>query len=172
MFIKIDRQETYGCRPDKNPSQYALHMCKALKTGTINEYLKWLEKKPKKKIAGILLGIICSRTADLPILSCEERPPVTIDGASFNPVQNIQARMITRITLLYLVESEARKLSIWDQVQPQWMEKYTQETKIYIQVIEAIIKQCENSAHQDRIPELRHSIELIKESNRQYRINW
>jgi hypothetical protein len=46
------------------------------------------------------------------------------------------------------------------------------ETKAYIRLLEAVIQQCENTSYQDRVPALRQSIDLIKESNRQYQINW
>jgi hypothetical protein len=52
------------------------------------------------------------------------------------------------------------------------MEKYTGETKAYIQILEAIIMQCENSGQENKAVNLRNSIELIKESNRQYAIVW
>ena len=80
--------------------------------------------------------------------------------------------MMTKITLLLLIESESKKLGIWNQIGPQWGEKYAVEIKTYVQLLEALIQQCENSARADKIPELRHSIELIKDSNRQYAIDW
>jgi hypothetical protein len=46
------------------------------------------------------------------------------------------------------------------------------EVKTYVRILEGIIRQCENSAYAGKVPELRHSIELIKDSNRQYAINW
>ena len=80
--------------------------------------------------------------------------------------------MMTKISLLLIVKNESQKLNIWDQVQSRWMEKYTGETKAYIQILEAIIMQCENSGQENKAVNLRNSIELIKESNRQYAIVW
>ena len=98
--------------------------------------------------------------------------PVKICGTSLEPVQNIQARMLTKITLLLLIESESKKLGIWHELHPRWLEKYQMEVKTYVRILEGIIRQCENSAYAGKVPELRHSIELIKDSNRQYAINW
>lgn len=171
-FITLDRPKQYLQWPEKRPTHDAVLMCNAIKSGKLNEYLEWLEKRPRKNIISKILGIICSKSAELPILCDEEMPSVRIAGISFDPIQNIQARMMTKITLLLLIESESQKLGIWDQIGPQWGEKYDVEIKTYVQLLEALIQQCENSARADKIPELRHSIELIKDSNRQYAIDW
>ena len=171
-FVKIDNPEENLSCPDKRPTKDALSICKALKTGKITEYFERLEKRPQKKIIRIFLGIIHSKSSGLPILCDEEMPIVKIDGISFDPIPNIQARMMTKITLLLLIESESQKLGIWNQIGPQWVEKYAVEIKTYVQLLETLIQQCENSARADKIPELRHSIELIKDSNRQYAIDW
>jgi len=70
--------------------------------------------------------------------------------------------MMTKITLLLLIESESQKTRYLGSDRTQWVEKYTVEIKTYVQLLEALIQQCENSARADKIPELRHSIELIK----------
>jgi hypothetical protein len=147
-------------------------MCNAIKSGKLNEYLESLEKRPLKNIISKILGIIYSKSAELPILCDEEMPSVRIAGISFDPIQNIQARMMTKITLLLLIESESQKLDIWNQIGPQWLEKYAVEIKTYVQLLETLIQQCENSARADKVPELRHSIELIKDSNRRHAIDW
>ena len=170
--ISIDRLQEYRHWSDRSPTQDALDICRALKTGNLDEYWASLEQRPEKKIIRIFLGIIYSKSAGLPVLYDEEIPPVIIDGTAFDPIQNVQARMMTKISLLLIVKNESQKLNIWDQVQSRWMEKYTGETKAYIQILEAIMMQCENSGQEDKAINLRNSIELIKESNRQYAIVW
>jgi hypothetical protein len=170
--ISIDRLQEYRHWSDRSPTQDALDICRALKTGNLDEYWASLEQRPEKKIIRIFLGIIYSKSAGLPVLYDEEIPPVIIDGTAFDPIQNVQARMMTKISLLLIVKNESQKLNIWDQVQSRWMEKYTGETKAYIQILEAIIMQCENSGQENKAVNLRNSIELIKESNRQYAIVW
>jgi hypothetical protein len=83
-------------------------MCRALNVDKVREYLESLEKKPKKKIVRIFSGIIDSSSAGLPILCDKEMPSVKIAGVSFDPLQNVQARMLTKITLLLLIESESK----------------------------------------------------------------
>jgi hypothetical protein len=170
--INLDRLQERRLWSDRSPTQYALDICRALKTGKLDEYWAWLEQRPGKKIIKIFLGIIYSESAGLPVLYDEEIPPVIIDGTAFDPVQNVQARMMTKISLLLIVKNESQKLNIWDQIQSRWTAKYILETKAYIRLLEAVIQQCENTSYQDRVPALRQSIDLIKESNRQYQINW
>jgi hypothetical protein len=134
--------------------------------------LACLGKKPAKKVTGIFLGIITSDSAGLPVLYDEEMPPVIIRGTSFDPVPNIQSRMMTKITLLTLVKSESQKLGIWDLLQPQWMEKYTHETKMYVHILEAIKNQFENTSQNEKIAGLIESIERIKAANLEYNIQW
>ena len=144
-FIRIDEQEGYAGKTEQSPTQDALAMCRALRYGKFPEYLAWLEQKPKKKIISKFRGVINSKSAGLPILDDEERPAVVLDGISFNPIQNIQGRMLTKITLLLLIETESRKLDIWGELQSLWTAQYIRETKKYVQILEVIAKQCENS---------------------------
>jgi hypothetical protein len=171
-FITAEKTSRHPRWPDKTPGYDALLLCNALKTGKLNEYLAWLENRPGKEISAVFLGIIDSKSSGLPIICEEEMAPVKICGTSLEPVQNIQARMLTKITLLLLIESESKKLGIWHELHPRWLEKYQMEVKTYVRILEGIIRQCENSAYAGKVPELRHSIELIKDSNRQYAINW
>jgi len=147
-------------------------MCKSIKSGKTQEYLARLEKLPEKKVIDKFLGIICSESSELPILQDEVLPSVKLEGISFNPIQNIQARMMTKVILLLLVESESKKMGVWNQLEPPWTEKYILETKRYVQVIEKIIKQCENIPEENKIADLPKSIKLIKEANTQYSIDW
>ena len=171
-FVKIDNSEENLSCPDKRPTKDALSICKALKTGKITEYFERLEKRPQKKIIRIFLGIIHSKSSGLPILCDEEMPIVKIDGISFDPIPNIQARMMTKITMLLLIERESQKSGIWNQLQQQWTEQYTMDTKMYVRILEAIAKQCENYGQKDKAAELFKSIKLIKEANIQYAIDW
>jgi hypothetical protein len=157
---------------EKHPTRDALLMCKSIKSGKIKEYLVGLEKLPEKKVIDKFLGIICSESSGLPILQDEVLPPVKIEGISFNPIQNIQARMMTKVALLLLVESESKKIGVWNQLEPHWTEKYFLETKRYVQIIEKIIKQCKNTPEENKIADLNKSIKLIKEANTQYSIDW
>ena len=157
---------------EKHPSRDALLMCKSIKSGKIKEYLAGLEKLPENKVIDKYLGIICSESTGLPILQDQELPPVKLEGMSFDPIQNIQAKMMTKVTLLLVVESESKKLGIWDELQSLWTEKYILETKRYVQIIEKIIKQCENTPEENKIADLRKSIKFIKEANTQYSIDW
>ena len=171
-FIKIDDSEGYQLQTEKPPTQDALTMCRVLKSGKLPEYMAWLEQKPEKKIINKFCGIINSKSMGLPILDDEEMPPVAVGGVSFNPIQNIQGRMMTKITLLLLVESEARKLGIWSELQSQWTAQYIRETKRYVQILEAIVKQCEKAGEGNKVKELQNSINLIKDANKQYAIQW
>ena len=171
-FVKLERPQEYVRRPDKAPTPEALLMCRALKDNKLKEYLESAEKKPEKKLIRIFSGIIDSSSAGLPILCDKELPPVIIAAVSFDPIQNVQARMMTKITLLLLIESESKKLGIWNQLHQKWTEKYVMETRKFVQILEAIIKQCENSGRTDQATSLRNSIKLIKESNEQYAIKW
>ena len=171
-FIRIDRTDEYQGIPEKPPTQDALAMCRALKSGKFPEYMLWLEQKPEKKIINKFCGIINSKSTGLPILDDEEMPPVAVGGYSYTPIQNIQARMMTKVVLLLLVESESKKIGVWNQLEPHWTEKYFLETKRYVQIIEKIIKQCENTPEENKIADLSKSIKLIKEANTQYSIDW
>ena len=171
-FIRIDRTDEYQGIPEKPPTQDALAMCRALKSGKFPEYMLWLEQKPEKKIINKFCGIINSKSTGLPILDDEEMPPVAVGGYSYTPIQNIQARMMTKITLLLLVESESRKLGIWSELQAQWTARYIRETKRYVQILEAIVKQCEKAGEGNKVKELQNSINLIKDANKQYAIQW
>ena len=79
---------------------------------------------------------------------------------------------MTKITLLLIIESESKKLGIWNQLQQIWTQKYILETKTYVQILEAIVKQCENSDQKDKALSISNSIKLIKEANTQYAIDW
>jgi hypothetical protein len=70
------------------------------------------------------------------------------------------------------VESESKKIGVWNQLEPHWTEKYFLETKRYVQIIEKIIKQCKNTPEENKIADLNKSIKLIKEANTQYSIDW
>jgi hypothetical protein len=171
-FIRIDTTDEYQGIPEKPPTQDALAMCRVLKSGKLPEYMAWLEQKPEKKIINKFCGIINSKSTGLPILDDEEMPPVEVGGVSFSPIQNIQAKMMTKITLLLLVESESRKLGIWSELQAQWTAQYIRETKRYVQILEAIAKQCEKTGEENKAKELQNSINLIKDANKQYAIQW
>jgi hypothetical protein len=171
-FIRIDTTDEYQGITEKPPTQDALAMCRVLKSGKLPEYMAWLEQKPEKKIINKFCGIINSKSTGLPILDDEEMPPVEVGGVSFSPIQNIQAKMMTKITLLLLVESESRKLGIWSELQAQWTAQYIRETKRYVQILEAIAKQCENAGEGNKAKELQNSINLIKDANKQYAIQW
>jgi hypothetical protein len=171
-FIRLDDCAERWRWPEKRPSRDALRLCNSIKTGNIPEYLDHLEQLPRRKMLRIFLGIIYSKSAGLPVLYDEEMPPVIIRGTSFDPVPNIQSRMMTKITLLTLVKSESQKLGIWDLLQPQWMEKYTHETKMYVHILEAIKNQFENTSQNEKIAGLIESIERIKAANLEYNIQW
>ena len=171
-FINLNKQEQYQRWPDRRPTHDAFLMCQALKQNRINEYLSLLEKEPINKVIGIFSGIMQSKSSGLPILFEEEFPSQTIGGVTFNPIQNIQGQMMAKITLLLIIERESQKLGIWNQLEQMWTEKYQTETKMYIQILEAIMTQCENSGQEDKAINLRNSIELIKEANKQYAIVW
>jgi hypothetical protein len=171
-FINLNKQEQYQRWPDRRPTHDAFLMCQALKQNRINEYLSLLEKEPINKVIGIFSGIMQSKSSGLPILFEEEFPSQTIGGVTFNPIQNIQGQMMAKITLLLIIERESQKLGIWNQLEQMWTEKYQTETKMYIQILEAIMTQCQNSGQEDKAINLRNSIELIKEANKQYAIVW
>ena len=171
-FIRLDKPDEVMQRPDKRPTKDSLLMCRALKADKVREYLESLEKEPKKKIVRIFLGIIYSKSAKLPILCDKEMPFVKIADISFDPILNVQARMMTKIALLLLIESESKKLGIWNQLQQKWTEKYIIETKMYVRILDAIIKQCENTGQKDKVVDLRKTVKLIKEANVQYTIDW
>jgi len=162
---KAEHQEEY-------PTKDALLMCNSIRVGKLNEYLGWLEKRPKKEIINKFLGIIYSKSSWLPIVCAEEKPPVVIDGISFDAIQNVEARRMTKITLLLLIENESKKLGIWNQLQPQWTEKYILEAKNLVQVMEAIAEQCENTGQESMVADIRKNIEGFKETNKEYAIDW
>ena len=89
---KTERQEEY-------PTKDALLMCNSIRVGKLNEYLEWLEKRPKKEIIDKFLGIIYSKNSWIPILFQEETPPVVIDGISVDSIQNRVARIMTNCFL-------------------------------------------------------------------------
>ena len=171
-FINLDKQEQYQRWPDRRPTHDALLMCNALKQGKLDGYLGQISELPKKKIIKKFLGIICSKSINLPLLNDDEMPSVIIENISFDPIQNVQGRMMTKITLLVLIESESQKLDIWNQLQQAWTEKYVIETKMYVRILDAIIKQCENTGQKDKVVDLRKTVKLIKEANVQYTIDW
>jgi hypothetical protein len=171
-FVAICEPEDYSGTREIPPTQDARAMCRALRADKLPEYLSWLEQKPKKKIISKFRGIINSRSAGLPILDDEEAPNVVMEGIAFDPIQNTQARMMTKITLLLIVQSESKKAGIWNDLQTEWTEEYLRETKRFVRILEAIIKQCENSGQQDRAAALKNSINQIKAANTQYAINW
>lgn len=169
-FVKLERQDLQ--RPDKRPTKDAFLMCNALKQGKLDGYLGQISELPKKKIIKKFLGIICSKSNNLPFLNDDEMPSVIIENISFDPIQNVQGRMMTKITLLLIIERESKKLGIWNQLQQIWTQKYILETKTYVRILEAIAKQCENSGQKYKAMELFNSIKLIKEANMQYSIDW
>jgi hypothetical protein len=171
-FISLDKRDEVMQRPDKRPSKDSLLMCRALKADKLKEYLESLEKKPKKKLIRIFSGIIDSSSTGLPILYDKEMPSVIIAAVSFAPIQNVQARMMTKITLLLLIESKSKKLDIWNPLQQAWTKKYIIETKMYVRILDAIIKQCDNTGQKDKVVDLRKTVKLIKEANVQYTIDW
>jgi len=171
-IIVLSKPDEHCRQPDKRPTLDALLMCKAIKSGKLLEYWSRLENISQEKIIGKFLGIIDSKSSRLPIIFDEELPSVNIKGISFDRIQNVQARLMTKITLLLVVESESKKLNIWDRIQPQWTERYIAEIKGYVQIIDAIVKQCENNGQIDKAIDLCNSIDLIKETNRRFAIEW
>ena len=171
-FVTISESDESAGTQEIPPTQDARAMCRALRADKLPEYLSWLEQKPKKKIISKFRGIINSSSAGLPTLDDEEAPNVVMEGIAFDPIQNIQARMMTKITLLLIVQSESKKAGIWNNLQTEWTEEYLWETKRFVRILDAIIKQCENCGQQDRAAALRNSISQIKDANTQYAINW
>jgi hypothetical protein len=171
-FIRLDNRSEFSRWPEKRPSHEALVLCNCLKTGSVPEYFEPLANMPRREIIRIFQGIISSKSSGLPVLYDKEMPPVNIHGTSFDAVPNVQSRMMTKITLLTLVKSESQKLGIWDLLQPQWMEKYTYETKMYVRILEAIKNHCENTSQNEKIAGLIESIERIKAANLEYNIQW
>jgi hypothetical protein len=171
-FIRLDDCAEHLRWPDKRPTKDAFLMCNALKQGNLDGYLGQISELPKKKIIKKFLGIIYSKSDKLPFLNDDEIPSVIIENISFDPIQNVQGRMMTKITLLLIIERESKKLGIWNQLQQIWTQKYILETKTYVQILEAIVKQCENSDQKDKALSISNSIKLIKEANVQYTIDW
>lgn len=162
---QTERQEEY-------PTKDAFLMCNAIRIGKNKDYLEWLEKRPKKEIINKFLGIVYSKNSWLPVLFQEETPPVKVEGISFDSIQNRAARIFTKITLLLLVKDESEKLGIWNQIQPQWTEKYIRETKGQVQLMEAIAKQCVETGQESKAADIRNGIKKLKESNKAYAIDW
>ncbi|TES84315.1 MAG: hypothetical protein E3J92_01605 [Dehalococcoidia bacterium] len=146
--------------------------CTLIRMGRLGEYLEWLEKRPKKEIINRFLGIINTKSSHLPIVFAEEKPPVVIDGVSVDPIQNTVARRAVKISLLLLVHDESKKLGIWDQIQPQWTEKYILEAKTQDQIMEAMAKEYENTGQESRAAEIRKNIEDAKEANKKLGIDY
>lgn len=159
-------------REEEHPTEDAILMCKLIAVGKVKDYLDWLEKRPKNEIITRLLGIIYSKWAFLPILFQEEQPPTIIDGISFDPLPNLIGRRITKNTLLLLVHDESQKLGVWKEVEPQWTEQYKQVTKSIVQDMEAIAKGLENEGQEATAADLRKNIQGIKETNKEYLIDW
>jgi hypothetical protein len=162
---KTEAQEEY-------PTEDALAMCKGIQIGQVDKYLEWLNKRPTQEIVGRLLGIIHSKSSLLPIVCAEEKPPIQIDGINFDPIQNSQARRMTKITLLLLIHDASKRMGVWDKIQQQWTEKYILETKTQVRIAEAMAKQFEDDGQMDIAANLRKGIEGIKEANKKYRIEW
>ena len=138
--------------------------CTLIRVGRLGEYLEWLEKRPKKEIINRFLGIINTKDSWLPIVFQEETPPEVIDGVSVDSMQNIIGRITTKISLLLLVHDESKKLGIWNQLQPQWTEKYILENMILVRIEEGIAKQLEDTGQGSRAADLRKGIKRIKEA--------
>ncbi len=162
---KTERQEEY-------PNKDALLMCNLIGVGKLKDYLEWLEKRPKKEIVNKFLGIIYSKDSWLPVLFQEETPPVVIDGVRFDSIQNRVARKTVKITLLLMVKAESKKLGIWNQIQPQWTEKYIQQIKTLVQIMEETAKKCEDTGQESEAVDTRKKIEDLKETNKEYAIDW
>jgi len=142
----------------------AVGWCTLIRAGRLGEYLKWLEKRPKEEIINRFLGIINTKNSWLPVLFQEETPPEVIDGISFDSLQNRIGRITTKITLLRLVYDESKKLGIWNQIEPQWTEKYILENKILIRITEHMAKQLEDAGQGSEAADLRKDVEGIKEA--------
>ncbi len=162
---KTERQEEY-------PSKDALLMCNLIKVGKLKDYLEWLEKRPKEEIVNKFLGIIYSKDSWLPVLFQEETPPVVIDGIRVDSIENRVARRLAKITLLLIVKNESKKLGIWNQIQPQWIEKYIEQIKGQVQIMEATAKRCEDTGQESEAVDIRKKIEDLKEANKEYAIDW
>jgi hypothetical protein len=150
----------------------AVGWCNLIRIGRLDEYLKWLEKRPKDEIINRFLGIIDTKSSHLPICFAEEKPLVVIDGVSFDSIENTQARRTTKIALLLLVKSESGKLSIWNKIQPQWTEQYVSEVKDTIQIMESLAKRCEDTGQENKAVDIRKKIADLKETNKEYAIEW
>lgn len=142
----------------------AVGWCTLIRAGRLGEYLKWLGKRPKEEIINRFLGIINTKDSWLPILFQEESPPVVIDGISVDSLQNRIARITTKITLLLLVHDESKKLGIWNQIEPQWTEKYILENKILVRIEEHMAEQLEVTGQGSSAADLRKAVEHIKET--------
>jgi len=141
----------------------AVGWCTLIRAGRLGEYLKWLEKRPKEEIINRFFGIINTKSSYLPICFAEEQPPVVIDGISVDSLQNGIARRMTKISLLLLVHDESKKLGIWNQLQPQWTEKYILESKHYVRIMEYVAECCEKAGKGSTAAELRKAAQNIKE---------
>jgi len=98
------------------------------KSGKIKEYLGWLEKLPEKKVidkfsASFIPKVRGYQFYKIKSYHCKTR------RVSFDPIQNIQAKMMTKVTLLLVVESESKKLGIWHEIQSRWTENTHKKPK-------------------------------------------
>jgi len=159
-------------KAERQREDEAVGWCTLINTGRLGEYLKWLEKRPKEEIINRFLGIINTQSSHLPICFGEEQPPVVNNGIRMDPIENIQARRMTKITLLLLVKSESQKLGVWNQVQSQWIEKHKVENKSLVQNMEAIAKHLEDTGQESKAADIRKNIEDLKETNKEYAIDW
>jgi len=150
----------------------AVGWCNLIRAGRLGEYLKWLEKRPEEEILNRFLGIINTKGSILPICFGEENPPLVINGIRVDPIENTQARRVTKITLLLIVKSECEKLGIWNKIQPQWTEEFIQENKSVVQIWEALAKRCEDNGQESEAADIRKKIDDIKEKNNEYGIDW
>jgi hypothetical protein len=171
-FSKSENKNQTTDESERQREDEAEGWCTLIRAGRLGEYLKWLEKRPKEEIINRFLGIINTKSSHLSICFAEEQPPLVIDGVSVDSTHNTQARRMTKITLLLLVHDESKNLGIWNQIEPQWTEKYIQENKSMVQVMEAIAKQHEDTGQESKAAEIRKNIQDVKESNKKYAIDW
>jgi len=150
----------------------AVGWCNLIIAGRLGEYLKWLETRPKEEIINRFVGIMNTKSSHLPICFAEEQPAVIIDGMRVDPIENTQARRMTKITLLLLVKSESKKLGIWDKIQPQWTEEFIRENKSMVQVMEALAKRYEDSGQESKALDIRKKIEDLRKTNKEQGIDW
>jgi len=157
---------------ERQREQEAAGWCTLIRTGRIGEYLKWLEQRPREEIINRFFGIINTKDSWLPILFQEETPPEVIDGIRVDSIQNRIGRRLTKITLLLMVKDESQKLGIWNQLSPQWIEEYKQQIKAEVRIMEATAKQCADTGQESKAVDIRKKIEDLKETNKEYAIDW